>query len=137
MQYLLLFLNISDMALAFEYKLLKWGYGDNNGPKTWSEWYPVAKNGKRQSPIDLSSSIVKEDLSLPPIRATFQPCSQLRFENTGNSWQLHFHNPDVSSLTGGPLHGEYKVKLSNFIHFSEENSDIDNNLMKSPKMQGT
>jgi len=97
------------MALSFEYKLLKWGYDKNNGPASWEEWYPVAKNGKRQSPIDLASSIVKEDPNLPPIRPSFQPCNQLNLENTGKSWQLHFHDPDMSSLTGGPLHGEYKV----------------------------
>ena len=97
------------MALSFEYKLLKWGYGDNNGPKAWPEWYPVAKNGKRQSPIDLSSSRVKDDPTLPPLLASYQPCTQLTLENTGKSWQLHFHKPDVSSSTGGPLHGEYKV----------------------------
>ena len=97
------------MALSFEYKLLKWGYEEKNGPLAWNEWYPVAKNGKRQSPIDLASSAVKEDPSLTPIKPTFRPCTELNLENTGKSWQLHFHDPDVSSLTGGPLHGEYKA----------------------------
>ena len=105
------------MALSFEYKLLKWGYGENNGPQAWTEWYPVAKNGKRQSPIDLTSSVVKEDPSLPPISPTFKPCTELNLENTGKSWQLHFHDPDKSSLTGGPLQGEYKVRYDYLVQY--------------------
>ena len=41
------------MALTFADKLLKWGYGENNGPDRWHEWFPVAVEGARQSPIDI------------------------------------------------------------------------------------
>ena len=97
------------MALSFEYKLLKWGYSDKNGPKSWDEWYPVSKNGKRQSPIDIKTATAENDSQLQPVRPNYEAATELKLENTGVSWQLHFHDPEISSLTGGPLEGEYKV----------------------------
>lgn len=97
------------MALSFEYKFLKWGYGTNNGPQVWGDMFPVADGGRRQSPIDIVRSSVEEDPSVPPIKAQYLPTPLLLLENTGVSWQLHFHDPDISSLTGGLLQGEYKI----------------------------
>ena len=97
------------MALSFEFKLLKWGYTENNGPRSWDEWYPVARNGKRQSPIDIKKDETHPDPDLPPIKPRYLEATELKLENTGVSWQLHFHDPNISSLTGGPLDQEYKV----------------------------
>lgn len=97
------------MALSFEYKFLKWGYSSTNGPATWPSQYPHAKEGKRQSPIDISVGETDHDPQLPAIRAEYRPCPLLNLENTGVSWQLHFYDPDISSLTGGPLGNEYKI----------------------------
>ena len=33
-----------------------WGYGEYNGPATWSQWYPIAETGRRQSPINIDTS---------------------------------------------------------------------------------
>ena len=33
-----------------------WGYGEYNGPPTWSQWYPIAETGRRQSPINIDTS---------------------------------------------------------------------------------
>ena len=97
------------MALSFEYKLLKWGYTDKNGPCAWDQWYPVSKKGKRQSPIDIKTEVAHNDPELPPVKPKYEQATELNLENTGVSWQLHFHDPEISSLTGGPLDQEYKV----------------------------
>ena len=94
---------------SFEYKLLKWGYSENNGPKSWDKWYPVSKNGKRQSPIDIKTIDAQKDPQLASVKPKYEPATELNIENTGMSWQLHFHDPKISSLTGGPLGQEYKV----------------------------
>ena len=99
------------MALSFEYKLLKWGYSERNGPKAWCEWYPISNQGKRQSPIDIKPHEAEEDpgLKVTPLKASYDVASDLLLENTGVSWQLHFHDQEISSLTGGPLDSQYKV----------------------------
>lgn len=97
------------MALSFEFKFLKWGYTEHNGPDVWGQQYPVAVQGKRQSPINVVMEKVQKDPNLTPVKAVYEECDELDLENTGKSWQLHFHDEDVSSLTGGPLHGEYKI----------------------------
>lgn len=97
------------MALSFEYKFLKWGYSSTNGPDTWSSVYPVAREGTRQSPIDIRQGEAHPDPQLGAISAEYRACPLLTLENTGVSWQLHFYDPNMSSLTGGPLGGEYKI----------------------------
>lgn len=74
------------MALSFEYKFLKWGYGKNNGPTKWPEMFPVPSGGKRQSPIDIIPGEVEQDASVAPLRAEYQPSALLNLENTGVSW---------------------------------------------------
>ena len=55
------------MALSFAFKLIKWGYEENNGPQSWAQWFPVAEEGSRQSPIDIKtdeSQVVVEHLTV-------------------------------------------------------------------------
>lgn len=95
------------MALSFEYKYLKWGYGPHNGPSTWPDQYPAAKS--QQSPVDIKTESTVAAPQIAPIRAQYRPCQLLNLENTGVSWQLHFHDPTIASLTGGALQAEYQI----------------------------
>ena len=104
------------MALSFAFKLIKWGYEENNGPANWGQWYPVAEEGVRQSPVDIKTGEAQEDVAVQTLVATYTKASLTNLENTGKSFQVHFHDPQVSSLTGGPLEGEYKVRFSESIH---------------------
>ena len=111
------------MSLSFCEKLLKWGYSEGNGPSTWSKWFTIAEEGRRQSPIDIDTTssqvsfyfpiknwfVPQVDPCLGPLLAVYSGASKCKLENTGKSFQVHFHDPDISSLTGGPLTGEYKV----------------------------
>ena len=100
------------MALTFADKLLKWGYDENNGPEKWHEWFPVAQEGVRQSPIDIvTTDIVTKDtrVDLGPLRPSYRPATLANVENTSKSFQVNFYDKGFSSLTGGPLEGEYQV----------------------------
>jgi len=94
-------------SLSFEYQVLKWGYNKNNGPEKWAECYPAAREGKRQSPVDIADVEVDDKLDEVHLRTT--PCPLLNLENTGVSWQLHFHDPTVAILSGGALDSVYQV----------------------------
>jgi len=94
-------------SLSFEYQVLKWGYNKNNGPEKWAVSYPAAIEGKRQSPVDISSVDVEEGVGAVCVRTI--PCPLLNLENTGVSWQLHFHDPTVATLSGGALDNVYQV----------------------------
>ena len=101
-------------SLSFEYQVLKWGYGKNNGPEKWAVSYPAAIAGKRQSPVDISSGEAEEEVGEVSLRSI--PCPLLNLENTGVSWQLHFHDPTVSTLSGGALDNVYQVCPATFSH---------------------
>ena len=45
-----------DVDEAEEVEESAWGYGEYNGPATWSQWYPIAETGRRQSPINIDTS---------------------------------------------------------------------------------
>ena len=44
-----------------------------------------------------------------PILPVYKEASGLRLENNAHSFEVHFPDPEISLLTGGPLGGEYKV----------------------------
>ena len=44
-----------------------------------------------------------------PILPVYREASGLRLENNAHSFEVHFPDPEISLLTGGPLGGEYKV----------------------------
>ena len=101
-------------SLSFEYQVLKWGYNKNNGPEKWAVSYPAAIEGKRQSPVDISSVDVEEGVDAVCVRTI--PCPLLNLENTGVSWQLHFHDPTVATLSGGALDNVYQVDAGAIIY---------------------
>ena len=103
-------------SLSFEYQVLKWGYNKNNGPSKWSDIYPAAREGKRQSPVDILSVEVEEEVGEVEVRTV--PCPLLNLENTGVSWQLHFHDPTVATLTGGALDNVYQVGVFSRLNLS-------------------
>ena len=97
------------MALTFADKLLKWGYDQHNGPDQWHQWFPVAREGARQSPIDIVTTDTRGDQALGSLKPAYRPATLANVENTSKSFQVNFFDPGFSSLTGGPLTGEYQV----------------------------
>merc|ERR1711973_765436 len=87
-----------------------WGYEEHNGPEKWHIEFPVAKEGKRQSPIDLSTELAQTDSTLgkAPITCKYVDKNILNIENTGASWKVNVDGAG-SSLKGGALQGEYQL----------------------------
>merc|ERR1712223_1677638 len=87
-----------------------WGYEAHNGPDKWHIEFPVAKEGKRQSPIDLSAELAQTDSGLrkTPITVKYEAKNTLNIENTGASWKVNVDGAG-SCLTGGALQGEYQL----------------------------
>lgn len=90
--------------------MASWGYEEHNGPDKWFKDFPVAKEGKRQSPIDLSTELAQTDGALrsAPITCTYVDKNILNVENTGASWKVNVDGKG-SCLTGGALAGEYEL----------------------------
>lgn len=91
--------------------MASWGYSSEDGPSQWHTGYPVATEGKRQSPIDIvtdnvvdGSAVTKEK----PLKWKYSTEHCLNIENTGASWKVNV-NGDGSSLSGGPLDHEYEL----------------------------
>lgn len=89
--------------------MASWGYKDENGPKSWGKWFPVADQGVRQSPIDICVGDCEDDCESSGLIPKFEVIQDVAIENTGASWKLNCV-PEKSSLTGGPLNGEYKLE---------------------------
>ena len=92
------------MCLTYLFRLIF------EGPSHWYEEFPVAKEGKRQSPIDLSAELAQTDAALrtTPLAAKYVDKNILNVENTGASWKVNVDGKG-SSLTGGALAGEYEL----------------------------
>jgi len=86
----------------------QWGYKSHNGPNEWHKWFPVGKEGTRQSPVAIVASSSSKDSSLGPVQYHYNPNHCLKVSNTGASWKLDV-NSDESSLKAGPLDSEYKL----------------------------
>ena len=68
------------------------------GPDTWHEDFPVAKEGKRQSPIDLKTDVdVEETFNTPPLAYNYIPANNVDIENTGASWKVNVESNVESS----------------------------------------
>ena len=80
------------------------------GPDNWHKDFPVAKEGKRQSPIDLSSELAQTDggLRSAPIACKYVDKNILNVENTGASWKVNVDGKG-SNLCGGALSGDYEL----------------------------
>lgn len=98
-----------------------WGYNETNGPCHWQKQFPIAEEGKRQSPIDLELGKVQYDATLKPIEVSYPIFNGATLSNTGHS--VLFSPPEAennSELKGGPL--AHKYKLAQF-HLHWGNTD--------------
>lgn len=88
----------------------RWGYGPENGPEHWHKDFPVAKEGVRQSPIDIDTTVADKDDKLleRQLEWHYSPEKVLHIENTGYSWTVSVAGSD-SRLSGGPLEDEYEL----------------------------
>jgi len=90
---------------------MSWGYGPEDGPDCWHNNFPVATEGKRQSPIDIETSKIVDGsavTSSKPLIWSYNKDHCLEVENTGASWKVNV-NGTGSSLVGGALDGEYEL----------------------------
>ncbi|XP_004643150.1 carbonic anhydrase 2 [Octodon degus] len=91
-----------------------WGYAAHNGPQHWHKDFPIA-NGERQSPVDISSSVVKYDSALKPLRLCYDQPTSLRIINNGHSFNVEFDDSqDKAVLKDGPLDGTYRLVQFHF-----------------------
>jgi len=91
--------------------MASWGYGPDNGPDTWHKAFPVATEGKRQSPVDIKTEDVVDGSAVTlakPLKWSYNTDHCLNVENTGSSWKVNV-NGCGSSLSGGPLDSEYEL----------------------------
>ena len=62
------------------------------GPLTWHKEFPVAEEGKRQSPIDIKTDDVVDDEATSkenPLKWEYTDKHCLSVENTGSSWRVN------------------------------------------------
>lgn len=96
-----------------------WGYGDSDGPSTWSSKFPAA-GGSQQSPIDIETKKVHYDQSLSdtPLQISYWPEKGLHLVNTGAS--IKADCKQASILSGGPL-GQDVYRLGQFhLHWGKQ-----------------
>ncbi|MDB9526749.1 carbonic anhydrase family protein [Oscillatoria sp. CS-180] len=130
-----------------------WGYGDNNGPKQWSQLtpqYALCQTGTRQSPIDLQAEATIEPITVEihyqptpltilhtgqTIQLVVDNASYLSLDNRDYSLQqVHFHHPSEHTLFGKPfpmemhfVHADaanHLVVLSVFLKEGPENIEL-------------
>lgn len=73
-------------------KDVQWGYTGSTGPDHWgdlSKDYELSKNGKEQSPINITGA---EDVDLPELILNNQE-SEAQVENNGHTIEVSFKNP--------------------------------------------
>ena len=68
------------------------------GPNHWHKDFPVAKEGVRQSPINIETDVTDKDDGLMerPLKWTYSPVKLLHIENTGHSWTVTVSGGDSS-----------------------------------------
>ncbi|XP_046373899.1 carbonic anhydrase 2-like isoform X2 [Haliotis rufescens] len=88
---------------------MSWGYGTENGPKSWVNNFPIAA-GKQQSPVDINSTNVEFDQKLEanPLSVKYYIEQNMDFENTGFSVKANIREP--STISGGPLDSTYQLE---------------------------
>jgi len=141
-------LMLSQIAIANE--MSHWGYDHKNGPTHWSEInakYELCKNGKNQSPINITHQIkVPHDkLSINyhtnvveilnnghTIQFNVNLGSYIKIENKNfDLTQFHFHSPSENTINGKrfPLEGHFvhTDKKGNLTVLSVMFEDGDNN----------
>ena len=97
-------------------KDVQWGYTDATGPDHWgdlSKDYKLSKNGKEQSPINITGA---EDVDLPELNLNNQE-SEAQVENNGHTIEVSFKNPKNTLTIGDDV---YKLQQFHF-HAPSEN----------------
>ncbi|KAH3812017.1 carbonic anhydrase 2-like [Dreissena polymorpha] len=86
-----------------------WGYGNNNGPRTWATHFPDA-GGSEQSPIDVCVCDAVFDVGLltSPLTPTYCTEDGVELNNTGESFKVNIKK--CSELRGGPLESLYRLE---------------------------
>jgi len=103
---------------------MSWGYGVDNGPSCWHKDFPVAKEGRRQSPIDITPDSAVDATSHSrekPLKWVYNTKHCLNIENTGSSWKVNV-NGCGSSLGGGPLLDDEYELWQFHAHWGSDNS---------------
>ena len=97
-------------------KDVQWGYTGSTGPDHWgdlSKDYELSKNGKEQSPINITGA---EDVDLPELNLNNQE-SEAQVENNGHTIEVSFKNPKNTLTIGNEV---YKLQQFHF-HAPAEN----------------
>jgi len=90
---------------------------NGSGPEMWPEKYPIASQGKRQSPIDIRTGDCERcsPQHFPARRALEMEypshMDNLTLVNGGHGWRVDVP-PEIAQktlLTGGPLEGTYRL----------------------------
>ncbi|PAA88613.1 hypothetical protein BOX15_Mlig030900g1 [Macrostomum lignano] len=86
-----------------------WGYDNENGPHTWSRFFPKAA-GAFQSPVnlDFGQAVFSAKLNNPPLRCAYQDLPDCQLSNTGHSFQVASGSGDLATVEGGPLLCRYQ-----------------------------
>jgi len=85
-----------------------WGYQNQNGPHVWSKWFPIAKEGRRQSPINIDEDRCIQNANHIPLKLSYDPYASTTVENDGKCWRVAT-DPLLSCLSGGPLESNYQL----------------------------
>jgi len=93
---------------------MSWGYSTDNGPCHWYKSFPAAR-GFQQSPIDLTMAASSFDsaLNLNKLKWGYDGKDAVAVSNTGSSVAVRYDGAN-SSLTGGPLVGEFQLAQFHF-----------------------
>ena len=100
-------------------KDVQWGYTGSTGPDHWgdlSKDYELSKNGKEQSPINITGA---EDVDLPELNLNNQE-SEAQVENNGHTIEVSFKNPKNTLTIGNEVY-----KLQQFHFHSPAENEID------------
>ncbi|XP_071175153.1 carbonic anhydrase 2-like [Mytilus edulis] len=99
---------------------MSWGYGNDNGPCTWCNQFPIA-NGKRQSPIDICPDKITCDQQLAnsPLVVKYEKEPKAEAMNTGKSVKVQATK--ASEISGGPLTGTYRLEQFHFHWGADDN----------------
>lgn len=84
----------------------EWGY-ENPGPETWPSKYSPA-GGRKQSPIDIVSSLVKSGKFDAPLRWMYSSGVCKSIINTGCGWRVDVDGTNTE-LSGGPVSNSYQL----------------------------
>lgn len=105
-----------------------WGYTPDNGPCHWYKSFPAAR-GLQQSPIDLTIAGSVFDRGLNGAKLTWKYRGEdcMKVVNNGHTVTVQV-NGENSSLSGGPIVGEFKLAQFHFHWGSDDNCGSEHTL---------